>query len=37
LKASGLDGPYIIEREISDAASEAQIAKTLQSIRKMVL
>ena len=37
LKKNGFEGPYIIEREILDAASEAQIAKTLQSIRKMVL
>jgi len=37
LKQNGFDGPYIIEREISDAASEIQIAQTLQSIKKMVL
>ena len=37
LKQNGFDGPYIIEREILDAASEIQIAQTLQSIKKMVL
>ncbi len=37
LKGNGFEGPYIIEREISDAASEIQIAQTLQSIKKMVL
>lgn len=37
LKQNGFDGPYIIEREISDASSEIQIAQTLQSIKKMVL
>jgi sugar phosphate isomerase/epimerase len=37
LKQNGFAGPYIIEREISDAASEIQIAQTLQSIKKMVL
>ena len=37
LKQNGFDGPYIIEREISDAASEIQIAQTLRSIKKMVL
>jgi len=37
LKKNGFEGPYIIEREISDAASEIQIAQTLQSIKKMVL
>ena len=37
LKKNGFEGPYIIEREISDASSEIQIAQTLQSIKKMVL
>ena len=37
LKQNGFDGPYIIEREIADAASEIQIAQALQSIKKMVL
>ena len=37
LKQNSFEGPYIIEREISDAASEFQIAQTLQSIKKMVL
>lgn len=36
LKQSGFEGPYIIEREISDASSATRITQTLQKLKKML-
>ncbi len=36
LKKNGFEGPYIIEREISDASSATRITQTLQKLKKML-
>ena len=36
LKQNGFEGPYIIEREISDASSATRITQTLQKLKKML-
>lgn len=36
LKQNGFEGPYIIEREISDASSSKKIGETLQKLKQML-
>ncbi len=36
LKQSGFEGPYIIEREISDAATAQKIGETLEKLKNML-
>ena len=36
LNQSGFEGPYVIEREISDAATAQKIGETLQRLKQML-
>ena len=36
LKQNGFEGPYIIEREISDTATAQKIGDTLQKLKTML-